>query len=104
MTIPEGVAGRAPRGGAAPPPDAIPWWRRLSLKLTVAIAVLIFGTILGMTLLGLRAQAQFLVQEAVRGAVLFSDTIRSSTHSQMPGPEGRGLQGDGEHRRPRGDR
>ena len=83
MTLPEGVSGRPPEGGAPPPPDSIPWWRRLSLKLTVAIGVLIFGTILGMTLLGLRAQEQFLVSEAVRGAVLFSDTIRSSTHDQM---------------------
>ena len=81
MSQPEG---RTPAAGSTESPlDRIPWWRRLSVKLTVAIAVVIFATITGLTLLSLRAQEEFLVAEAVRGASLFGDSIRSSTHDQM---------------------
>ncbi len=82
------AAGRDGAAGAVsltpgPPLEMIPWWRRLSVKLPAAIAVVIFGTMMTMTLLALQSQGEFLIGEAVRGAALFSDTIRSSTHDQM---------------------
>ena len=78
----ERVEGTAAASASAPL-GTIPWWRRLSVKLTVAFAAVIFVSIYAMTRLALRAEEQFLVGEAVRGAALFSDTIRSSTYDQM---------------------
>ena len=61
----------------------IPWWRHLSV---VLIATVVGVTLVSMGLfavLTIGAQQSQMVYEAQRGAALFSDTIRTSTHDQM---------------------
>ena len=61
----------------------IPIHQRLSFKLTLAVTAATFGTISAQSYLATRAQQAHLIDEVVRGAAQFSDTIRSSTHDLM---------------------
>jgi two-component system, NtrC family, sensor kinase len=61
----------------------IRWWNRLSVKLTAAIAAISLATLSTFVYLELRSHRDHLVAEVVRGAALFSDTIRSSTYHHM---------------------
>jgi two-component system NtrC family sensor kinase len=54
------------------------WWNRLSLKLTVMIALVTLLSTAGFVFLSLRAQHDYLTAEAIRGIARFSDTIRAS--------------------------
>jgi two-component system NtrC family sensor kinase len=65
------------------PLSSVRWWNRLSLVLPVVIAA---GTLLiagAAAAWMLHAQEQYLVTEVVRGAELFSETIKSSTYHDM---------------------
>jgi two-component system NtrC family sensor kinase len=65
------------------PLASVRWWNRLSFKLP---AVIVLATLVGsaaVAFLGLRAQERHLLNEVVRGAALFSETIRSSTYHDM---------------------
>ena len=65
------------------PLSSVRWWNRLSVVLPVLIAA---GTlaIAGATAWWmLQAQERYLVNEVVRGAELFSETIKSSTYHDM---------------------
>jgi len=59
------------------------WRRRLSVRLTAVVALVVTVTIGAFVALGLRAQQGHLEGEVVRGAALLSDTIKSSTHQHM---------------------
>ncbi len=61
----------------------IPWWNRLSLKLTAVIALVTLLATAWFVFLSLRVQHQYLKDEVVRGAARFSDTIRASTYHNM---------------------
>jgi two-component system NtrC family sensor kinase len=59
------------------------WWSRLSVKLAAVIVVvtlLILGTFV---VVAVRVQRQYLTDEVVRSAALFSDTVKSSTYHFM---------------------
>jgi two-component system, NtrC family, sensor kinase len=65
------------------PLSSVRWWNRLSVVLPVVIAA---GTLViaGATAWWmLQAQERYLVNEVVRGAGLFSETIKSSTYHDM---------------------
>lgn len=65
------------------PLSSVRWWNRLSVMLPVAIGA---GTLLIAGATGwwmLQAQERYLVNEVVRGAGLFSETIKSSTYHDM---------------------
>jgi two-component system, NtrC family, sensor kinase len=59
------------------------WQRRVSLRLTVLIVVVVATTGGALVALGLRTQQRHVVGEVVRGAALLSDTIKNSTHQHM---------------------
>ena len=61
----------------------LPWWNRLSLKLTAVIALVTLLATAAFMLLGLSTQHRYLTDEVVRGAARFSDTIRASTYHSM---------------------
>jgi two-component system NtrC family sensor kinase len=61
----------------------VPYHRRLSVRLTAAIAVVLAAALSLFALLALRAQRTRLEAEAVRGAALLSDTIRNSGLEHM---------------------
>lgn len=61
----------------------IPLHHRLGFKLTLAAASVTFATIALLSYLSIRAQREHLIELVVRGAALFSDTIRTSTHDSM---------------------
>jgi len=58
-------------------------YRRLAVKLILAIAGVTFGTMAVLLLLALRTAKKDLIDDVIRGAALFSDTIRTSTHDLM---------------------
>jgi two-component system, NtrC family, sensor kinase len=65
------------------PFSSVRWWNRLSFILPVVIAAGTL-TLAGSTaLLLLAAQERYVVSEVVRGAALFSETIKSSTYHDM---------------------
>ncbi len=59
------------------------WWNRISFKLPAVIVLATLACTATVAVLGLRAQERHLVAEVVRGAALFSETIRSSTYHDM---------------------
>lgn len=59
------------------------WWHRLSVRLTALIAAVTLATIGIFVVLGIQSQQEHLISEVVRGAALFSDTIKSSTYYDM---------------------
>jgi two-component system, NtrC family, sensor kinase len=61
----------------------IPLHRRLSFRVTFAVAGLALAAIALLSLLSIRAQREHLIGEVLRGAAQFSETIRSSTHDLM---------------------
>ncbi len=64
-------------------PSRLAWYRRLNFRLTAAIA---FVTLTGFglfTALAISIYRQSLIEEVIRGAAMFSETIKSSTHEQM---------------------
>jgi two-component system NtrC family sensor kinase len=61
----------------------IRWWRRLSVVLPLVVSVGTLVTVGSAAVLFLRTQQQDLVGEVVRGAALFSETIKSSTYHDM---------------------
>jgi two-component system NtrC family sensor kinase len=65
------------------PLSHIRWWSRLSVMLPVVVSVGTLVTVGSAAVLFLRAQEQHLVGEVVRGAALFSETIKSSTYHDM---------------------
>jgi hypothetical protein len=65
------------------PLSHIRWWNRLGVVLPVVIAAGAFVILGTAAILFLNAQERHLVNEVVRGAALFSETIRSSTYHDM---------------------
>jgi hypothetical protein len=65
------------------PLSTIPWWNRLSVMLPAAVAVGTLVLVGSAAALFLRAQEQHLMGEVLRGAALFSETIKSSTYHDM---------------------
>ncbi|MCC6129795.1 MAG: HAMP domain-containing protein [Acidobacteria bacterium] len=65
------------------PRPALAWHHRLSLRLSVAIVATSLLGITVFTTLTVRLYREQLVEEAIRGAALFSDAIKSSTHDEM---------------------
>ena len=61
----------------------IPWWRRLSVALIASVAGVTLVSVSIFAVLTIGAQRSQMMDEAQRGAALFSDTIRTSTHDQM---------------------
>jgi two-component system NtrC family sensor kinase len=65
------------------PLSDIRWWSRLSVILPFVVSVGTLVTVGSAAVLFLRAQEQHLMGEVVRGAALFSETIKSSTYHDM---------------------
>jgi two-component system NtrC family sensor kinase len=65
------------------PLSEVRWWNRLGVVLPAAVAAGTFVILGTAAILFLRAQERHLVNEVVRGAALFSETIRSSTYHDM---------------------
>ena len=65
------------------PLSSVRWWNRLSVQLPLVIAVGTLAIVGTAAALFLRAQERYLVTEVVRGAELFSETIKSSTYHDM---------------------
>jgi len=65
------------------PFSSIRWWNRLSVQLTAVIALGTLTIVGTAAALFLQAQERHLVNEVVRGAALFSETIKSSTYHDM---------------------
>jgi two-component system NtrC family sensor kinase len=65
------------------PLSSVRWWNRLGVKLPAATAALTLVIVGTAAVFFLRAQEQYLVREVVRGAALFSETIKSSTYHDM---------------------
>lgn len=61
----------------------LPWWKRLSVRLGAVVALSVVVTIGIFVAAAVRLQQDHLVGEAVRSAVLLSETIRTSTHNYM---------------------
>lgn len=61
----------------------IPWWRRLSVALIASVAGVTLVSVSIFAFLTIGAQRSQMMDETQRGAALFSDTIRTSTHDQM---------------------
>jgi two-component system NtrC family sensor kinase len=77
-----------PPGPGCPEVESVPlsdihWWRRLSVLLPLVVSVGTLITVGSAAALFLRAQEQHLIGEVVRGAALFSETIKSSTYHDM---------------------
>ncbi len=75
-----------PSGLPAPAPIRVAppvWWNRLGFRITAVTVGATIAAIGAFVALAVRAQQTRLEGEAIRGATLFSDTIRSSTHDQM---------------------
>jgi two-component system NtrC family sensor kinase len=65
------------------PLSSVRWWNRLSVQLPIVIAVGTLAIVGTAAALFLRAQERYLIAEVVRGAELFSETIKSSTYHDM---------------------
>jgi len=63
--------------------QSIPWWRRLSVTLIATVSAVTLIAIGLFAVLAIGAQRAEMKNEALRGAALFSDTIRTSTRDQM---------------------
>ena len=61
----------------------LPWRRRLSVAVIAAVAAVTLATFAVFALVMIRNQRSQMLDEAIRGAALFSDSIRTSTHDQM---------------------
>jgi two-component system NtrC family sensor kinase len=65
------------------PISTIPFWNRLSVRLTAVVTVVTAATIGLFAWLAVRAHERQLIDQVVRDAALFSETIRSSTYHDM---------------------
>ncbi len=65
------------------PLTSVRWWNRLGFKLPAVIVLATLAGSAAVAFLSLRAQQRHLLNEVVRGAALFSETIRSSTYHDM---------------------
>jgi two-component system NtrC family sensor kinase len=65
------------------PDSPIRWWNRLGVKLTAVISVLTLAVISVLSWVAWRTQYDHLLDQVVKGAARFSDTIKSSTHRDM---------------------
>lgn len=65
------------------PIAAIPFWNRLSVRLTAVVTVVTALTVGAFAWLAMRAHERQLIDQVVRDAALFSETIRSSTYHDM---------------------
>src|SRR5512140_2749175 len=74
---------RVPKRIPRMPLSSVRWWNRLSVQLPLVIAVGTLAIVGTSAWLFLRAQEQHLIAEVVRGAELFSETIKSSTYHDM---------------------
>ena len=72
-----------PREGAESPQQKVPLQRRLGMKLGAAVALITLLALSTFSFLTIQQQRRHLVDELVRGAALFSDTIRASTREEM---------------------
>jgi len=61
----------------------LPWWNRLSFRLTAVIALVTLLATAGFVAVALRAQHEYLTREALNGVARFGDTIRASTYHSM---------------------
>jgi two-component system, NtrC family, sensor kinase len=77
------TSGTGPDASSAPSPGPIAWWKRLSVRFAALIAVVTLAVLGTFVFAALRVQRQYLTQEVVRSAALFSDTIKSSTYHFM---------------------
>lgn len=66
-----------------PPDQAVPIQRSLSWKLGGAAAALTLVAVAAFSLIVIRQHQKHIVDEFVRGAALFSDTVRASTREEM---------------------
>ena len=65
------------------PTRIVPFWARLSVRLTAAVTAITAATIGSFALVATRANESQLMDQVVRGAALFSETIQSSTYHDM---------------------
>ncbi len=65
------------------PTPFVPFWSRLSVRLTAVIIVITTGTIGAFAWAAARAHERQLLDQVERGAALFSETIKSSTYHDM---------------------
>jgi two-component system NtrC family sensor kinase len=65
------------------PLSSVRWWNRLSIQLPVVIVIGTLAVTGTAAVFFLQAQEQHLIAEVVRGAELFSETIKSSTYHDM---------------------
>jgi len=65
------------------PLSHVRWWNRLSVMLPAVISIGAFVLVGTAAAFFLRAQEQHLINEVLRGAALFSETIKSSTYHDM---------------------
>jgi two-component system NtrC family sensor kinase len=83
--LPESAGGGAPSPAPLPCDGLhdVPFRHRLGPRLAFAVSFVSLGIMGLLILIGLRAQENRLVGEVVQGAILFGDTIRSSTRDHM---------------------
>ena len=65
------------------PTSTIPFWSRVSVRLTAVITVVTALTIGAFAFLAARAHERQLIDQVIRDAALFSETIKSSTYHDM---------------------
>ncbi|HLC27435.1 MAG TPA: ATP-binding protein [bacterium] len=58
-------------------------WNNLSTKVVIAVGIVNVIVVLAFSYVSIRTQRQHLISEVVRGASLFSDTVKSSTYRDM---------------------
>jgi two-component system NtrC family sensor kinase len=61
----------------------IPWWNRLSVRLTTAIVLVTFVTTSLLAALLIRIQERHLIDQVIESAALLSDTVKRSTYFHM---------------------
>ncbi len=61
----------------------IPWRKRLGVRITVAVGLIMLATLSVVALLTIRQQRDHSFEELLKDAHFFADTIRSTTHDQM---------------------
>ena len=76
-------SGRRARFGMVMPRFRTLWWNRLSVKLAAVLAVITTISVGLLVWLVVGLQERYLLDEVVRGAARFSDTIKASTYHNM---------------------
>ncbi len=61
----------------------LPWRRRLSVEVIAAVAGVTLAALAFFAFVTIRAQRAQMLDDAIRGAAVFSDSIKTSTHDQM---------------------